>query len=619
MTTSKKTNNGAELNLVTTNDINDHYAAAHEKEDVSDWFVKCLLNLGIDQVFGLPGAAIEPLYNGLGRAKREMPIGPSIITVKHEAAAAFAAEGYYKATGKIALCCATAGPGTTNLITGLASAKLERVPMLVVTGQTKLEDFSRGVIQDSSRDGISTVSLLNEVCNYSSMVTHPSQLIHKLHAALSIAMGPNPGPVHLSVPLDIFRMPLHNLSTPFPAFNIFKAGLAPVESIMPDQLFVEALSTFNRFTEAATVVIGTQCADAIDEIIELANTLNWNIIATPNAKGLIDHQLECFKGTVGLGGHALAYKTLDSTKGPILILGTPFDEVTTGGWDTSQLPPHRVIQIDPSPLNLQTFLPAKVRCTANVKNFVLRLKSALYEKYEIKSPQQLQLRESLRPSYIDQRHWDSFETQDIQSHCIKPQKFMWKLNELAGKDTAICTDTSGPYMWAMHMWQSKPHKRVSTPNNFYLSMALSTMGWALGASVGVAQGLKSHDDFNPVICITGDGSYLMSSQEIGTAVQQGLNIAFFVLNNASYGIVEHCQVIVGAEQIAFKLPDVNYADFGKGFGIPSFRIQSIEDLEKAWDVFVETPGPVLFDVIIDADEMPPFGHRLESLGFANKK
>ena len=168
----------------------------------SDLIVEYLEQFGVEYVFSIPGSPLGPLFDALARSARRG--GPRLILARHEAGSAFIADGYARESGRIGVCCSTTGPGATNLITGVASAYAEQVPMLVITSQTRLPDFSRGGFQDSTRNGVDIMGMFEHCTRYNSMVTHPEQLEKKLAAALTAALGTPRGPVHLSIPIDIF-------------------------------------------------------------------------------------------------------------------------------------------------------------------------------------------------------------------------------------------------------------------------------------------------------------------------------------------------------------------------------------------------------------------------------
>src|SRR5512136_1111408 len=169
---------------------------------LSDLIVDYLEQFGVEYVFGVPGSPLGPLFDALERSERRG--GPCAVLTRHESGAAFIADGYARVSGRVGVCCSTTGPGATNLITGVASAFAEQIPMLVITSQTRIPDLSRGCFQDSSRDGVDIMGMFAHCTRYNSMVTHPNQLENKLASALTSALGNPKGPAHLSIPADIF-------------------------------------------------------------------------------------------------------------------------------------------------------------------------------------------------------------------------------------------------------------------------------------------------------------------------------------------------------------------------------------------------------------------------------
>ncbi|MCK4690724.1 MAG: thiamine pyrophosphate-binding protein, partial [Desulfuromonadales bacterium] len=171
--------------------------------DLADLLVEQLEQIGVEYIFGVPGGAIEPLYNAMARSSRKGGLRP--IVARHESGAAFMADGYARETGKLGVCCSTTGPGATNLITGVASAYTDHIPLLVITAQTRLPDFSMGAFQESSADVTDILGMFEHCTRYNTIVTHADQLEKKLAAAFVTALQPPKGPAHLSVPVDLLR------------------------------------------------------------------------------------------------------------------------------------------------------------------------------------------------------------------------------------------------------------------------------------------------------------------------------------------------------------------------------------------------------------------------------
>ena len=173
---------------------------------MADLLVAYLDQLGVEYVFGVPGGAIEPLYDALARSERRG--GVRAVVARHETGAAFMADGYARNSGKLGVCCSTTGPGATNMITGVASAYENNVPMLVITAQTAISTFGKGAIQDSSCTGVNTVGLYQHCTRYNTLISHIDQFEHKLAAAIMSAMGSPAGPAHISIPRDVMAMPI---------------------------------------------------------------------------------------------------------------------------------------------------------------------------------------------------------------------------------------------------------------------------------------------------------------------------------------------------------------------------------------------------------------------------
>ncbi len=192
--------------LAVDNELSQLSQAEEERlRELGDVVADYLGLLGVEYVFGIPGGAIEPLMDGFARSA--MRNGPMCIVSRHETGAAFMAEGYHLSSGKLGVCFATTGPGTTNLVTGVASAAANKVPMLVITAQTHTDSFGRGAFQESTCTGVDTVKILEPLAKYNSLVSHSQQLEHKLVAAVMAAMAHPRGPVHLTIPINVLRSP----------------------------------------------------------------------------------------------------------------------------------------------------------------------------------------------------------------------------------------------------------------------------------------------------------------------------------------------------------------------------------------------------------------------------
>lgn len=620
--------------------------------EAGDLVVNYLAQIGVDYVFGVPGGAIEPLYNALGRSARRE--GPRAIVARHETGAAFMAEGYTRETGKLGVCCATTGPGATNLITGVASAYQDNIPMLVITAQTPINTFGKGAIQDSSCTGINTVGMFQYITRYSSLVSHVSQLEPKLIRALTAAFQSPCGPVHLSIPLDILRSPLAHSQ---PACNL-KQLLLPGALVDVDQF--AALTSQLSKSRGLVLLVGEGCGKAIGDILEFALLKGASVITTPHGKGLVNPYHPSYKGVFGFAGHTTAEEVLrDGHVDLVLAIGTNLDEFGTNGWDVTALLNDKLIHIDAIEANFARSPMARLHVSGNIAAIFKKLleEYSAHKKAQIsaldistlvpeKRAAQTYITDrklvenkeaninapfaphvvadsklaprSIHPArQLPMRHFALADEGKYRDDItpIKPQRLMYDLARLFPPHTRYLADTGNTLLWTIHYLHPFDRRisgrRVPAGGMFRINMGLASMGWAIGAAVGTALGCPGM----PVVCITGDGSFLMSGQEITTAIMEKLPVVYVILNDAALGTVKHGQRLGKAETVGFKLPEIDFAMMARAMGANAHVIKSPQDMTNL-DIatLCKHPGPTVLDVRIDRQEVPPLGMRMRSLG-----
>ena len=260
----------------------------------ADMILDYLADMGVQYIFGVPGGAIEPLYNALARREANgYAKGPYCVVARNESGAAFMADGYARATGKLGICCATTGPGTTNLITGVASAYADNIPILVITPQTALPNFGKKGLQESSSDAIDTVAMMACCTRYNTMVSHLDQLEGKLYTSLLMAFRPPGGPSHISIPMDIMAEPLKKKEHYYDVNNHYQQPQVVDENSLV-KLCAEMLNSQN-----VVIFIGAGANKAIADIIQFANLINASLITTPAAKALVSNNHPNFCGVFG--------------------------------------------------------------------------------------------------------------------------------------------------------------------------------------------------------------------------------------------------------------------------------------------------------------------------------
>jgi acetolactate synthase-1/2/3 large subunit len=585
--------------------------------EVADLLVAYLEQIGVEYVFGIPGGAIEPLFNAMARSQRRG--GLRAIVARHEAGAAFMADGYARETGRLGVCCATSGPGSTNLITGVACAHDNNVPLLAISGLPVLSSFGRGALQESSSTGVNSFAMFHHCTRYNDMVTHPSQFERKLANALMTAHQAPGGPAHLAIPLDIMRS---SAPSAFPTYDL--EALFKHEPVLIDEHAVQRLKDALQQAQRVVFVIGASCSEAIEKMMVLASMTNALFITTPDAKGYINPRHNAYRGVFGFGGHTSAKALLESAPDIVLAFGTGFSEFVSGGWCDSLLN-NRLVHIDNSEENLLRSPMAMLHVRGHIRTICERLVELLQGETPpvIDSPR-------IRHEGVDHLQTDitfqSRESYESEATPIKPQRLMKALSEHFPPNTRFLADSGNSMVWTVHYLQPHnrriertrqpadgmtPEQRSGTANWLRVMMDFCPMGWAIGAAVGIARGNPAC----PVVCITGDGAFLMSGQEITVAAMEGLTVIYVVLNDGALGMVKHGQRLAKAEVTCFELPQVDYRKLAESMGIPGHVIHSPHELDNLdFDTILRRKGPTLLDVRIDGEEVPPMLLRMKTLG-----
>ncbi|MDD3651133.1 thiamine pyrophosphate-binding protein [Immundisolibacter sp.] len=619
-----------------------------------DLIVHYLQQIGVEYVFGVPGGAIEPLVNAIARGMRRG--GPKLVVARHESGAAFMADGYARETGKLGVCFATTGPGATNMITGVASAHQDGIPLLAITAQTKLENFGRGGLQESSCTAIDTIGIYKHITKYNTLISHQNQLERKLIKAILSAFQQPCGAVHLSVPLDITRA----ITQP-PSLAPNLADLIKKPSTI-DRAKVEDLYAKISGARKICFLLGEGARGAVGRILALALRLDAPVLTTPYGKGLISPFHRQFRGVIGMGGHRSALATLNNQSVDYIIaVGTSFGEFATGSWPDAALH-HRLIHVDANPEHFHGSHMAQLHILGDPLAIFNQIDEFLGPSQPLETtnkretftaPNQVIGQQSLsifhstpNTTSTSFHHIPNCSLDDPEKYLsdaspIKPQRLMGILPRVLPAGTRFIADGTGANFWAIH-YLHIPDRRIaerrsaadrrnlpmiSTDNRttsarrrtdqrqtseslFRCPGEFGSMGWGLGAAIGTALGSPDM----PVVVLTGDGSMLMNGQEMTVALQKQLCVIFVVMNDSALGTVKHGQRLSGAEPIGFDLPEVNFAAMAQAMGINACRIQSPTQLISI-DFFkiCQKKQPYLIDVLVDTEEVPPLGGRMKAL------
>jgi acetolactate synthase-1/2/3 large subunit len=606
----------------------DEDVAAPLQVEAAEIVISCLERAGVEYVFGVPGGAVEPLYNALARSARRG--GPRPVAARHEGGAAYMADGYARETGKLGVCIATSGPGATNLLTGIACSYGNNVPVLALTGQPALPLFGRGALQESACTGVDVVGMFSHCTRYNTLVSHVDQVETKTVNAILHAMRRPNGPSHLSIPVDVQR----TLVFPRP-LGISHHGLLREAPSLLDERAVSALERELASATRLVFLIGDGAAEAVDAIMALVSLTGALFITTPDAKGLINPFHEAYRGVIGLGGHASAEGALKADPDVVVAFGTGFGELASAGWNRNLLN-NRLIHVDENEENLIRSPMARLHVRGRIKAVCDRILASRQPSFGALpaattagthapgTPGTPSMPRFPHGYGVTLQAPDRFQSEACP---IKPQRLMKELSRVFPPNARFLADAGNSMVWAAHYLQPwnrrgighrmKPlgyvhgERRSGTASWLRIALEFCPMGWAIGAAIGIARANAAC----PVVCITGDGSWLMSGQELTVAAEEGLPVVFVILNDSAYGMVMHGQRLAGAEPIGFKIGAVDFRLMAEAMGVPGHVIESPADLDRLdFEAMASRPGPTVLDVRIDREEVPPMVMRLKTLG-----
>ncbi len=550
--------------------------AARAGSCLADELVDELARFGIDTYFGVPGGAIEPLLNAISRQRALGRV--RFIGMRSEAGAAFAADGHFRASGRMAVCTATTGPGIANLLTATMAAHADRIPILLVTPQVALAKEGRGALQDSSPDGHDLPRILGECTRYSTTVSHPDQLAHKLSRALSLAQTPPYGPVHLAVPSDLLAAAgAERARSGAPKLPLSQ----PLDRVALDELCAKAIAA--RFP---LFYVGDDAGPLGRRLWRLARTLGGAVVSSPAGKRWIGHLDPTYRGVLGFSGHPDARQALDRAD-VVIAFGATFDELSTNAWSLlTDVPLYAVDRHAEFACRLPNAQPVVASPSDALEELLRRLPTAPTISHYPRASGALRImhRGAGGP--------------------VHPSHLMQWLSQVLPDDVVVHVEAGNSFSW------STRDLLRPMPDTYRVAMGLSTMCWAISAVIGAAIASPRRS-----ICICGDGSMLMSSLELTVAVQHRLPVTYIVLNDAGLGMVRHGQRLGGAESIGHEIPDVRFDHLAQACGARGYRVEAAEDLERLpveW-LSDDTGGPALIDVCIDREAVPPMADRVRGL------
>ena len=526
---------------------------------------------GVDIVFGLPGGANLPIYDELVDANFRH------VLVRHEQAAAHMADGYARIKRKAGVCMATSGPGATNLITGIATAHADSIPMVAITGQVPVAMIGKDAFQETDIIGIA-----NPCTKYAFQPRKAVEIPEVIKKAFYITESGRPGPVLVDIPKDVQQ---EKAEIEFP--DLIKVrGYKP--AFDPDLSQIEKAITLIMKAEKPIIMAGggVILSGAFHELQTLAEILMCPVVTTFKGKGAFPETQPLAMGPIGMHGHAEANKIIIEAD-CIIAIGARFSDRSVGRFDEFGKG-MSIIHLDVDPAEIGKNKSVDVAVVGDVKSSLRTLVKMLTTKGMRKDPDNSWLKR--RKELIE------YYTSTIKDYSreITAKKTLKKLRELLPSEAIVTTEVGQCQMWA------SLHFDVITPGTFFSSTGLGTMGFGFPASIGA----KAAKPDVPVIDIAGDGSFNMTENSLAVSVLEKLPVIVFLLNNYMLGMVAQWQRTfynrryMGVQQN--RCPD--YVKLAESYGAQGMRVQSINELDKAIKAGLSSDVATVIDIPIDPEE-----------------
>jgi acetolactate synthase-1/2/3 large subunit len=538
--------------------------------------LECLVREGVDCFFGYPGGVTLPLYD----AMYDHPIRH--VLVRHEENACFAAEGYARATGKVGVCCATSGPGATNLITGLVDSMMDSIPIVAITGQVTSKLIGSDAFQEADTFGIT-----RSCTKHNFMVQNVADLPQIVHEAFYIASSGRPGPVLVDIPKDVFQAQGHYApvtSIHLPGYKVFTEGHT-------GQIKRAAQMIWDAERPWVYAGGGIIAAGASDELREFAELVDAPVVCTLMGLGGMPAMHPNFVSMPGMHGSYAANMGMSNCD-VMIALGVRFDDRVTGR--LSAFAPHaKVIHVDIDPAEVGKNRTPDLPIVGDVKRVLEKLNKVLADMAPLRKAK----RAAERQAWWSQvRAWkQEFPLAASYSDTeIKPQHLMAEIDRLSGGQAIVASDVGQHQMWAAQLI------RFNEPRLWINSGGLGAMGFGLPAAIG-AQFARPD---KLVFAVVGDGGFQMSIPELATIAAYGLPVKIVVMNNGYLGMVRQWQELFYNNRLSAVELEC-FPDAEKLAGAYGFKGRTVEkphELAGALEAAVREPGPYLLNVRVSSYE-----------------
>ncbi len=539
----------------------------------ADILINTLIEQGCETVFGYPGGQILFVYDSLYKYQNEI----NHILTAHEQGAAHAADGYARTTGKVGVVISTSGPGATNLVTGIATAYMDSIPLVAICGNVPTTQIGTDSFQEIDITGVTL-----PITKHNYFVGSVEQLADTVREAFTLAKSGRPGPVLIDIPKDV---------------QIAKCEYTPAPPVEAEEPYA---AKDIRIKEAAEYINsarrpfiyfggGLITSNAQDEMLKLADKIDAPMGCSMMGLSAIPTEHQRFLGMQGMHGHYASSMAMHHAD-LIISLGVRFNDRVTGD-RTKFATGAKIIHIDVDGSELSKTVNSTCGLRGDVK---LTLEKLIPMINENKKPDWAKVVDTFR-----QEEYNNLDNRD----CLTPRSALLTLNKYLGENTAVCTDVGQHQMWSAQSLSFSKSRR------FVTSGGLGTMGFGLGAAIGAAFGTKERS-----VLVTGDGGFGMCLNELATVVTYNIPVVILIMNNGVLGMVRQWQTLFFNKHYSNSILNrkTDFVSLARSFGADGEAVSSVEELSSALEKAFEMKGPYIIDCTIDKDEfvlpmLPPGG------------
>ena len=555
----------------------------------------------VEVVFGIPGGPLLPLYDRLAGH-------PTIrlILVKHEQAAAYAAFAYARVSGRLGVCVATLGPGATNLVSGLPVALVASAPVLALTGQVQTTAYARSAHQESTGwfRTPNQEAMFAATCKHTATCIEPARFPDLVRHSIRIATSGRPGPAHLIIPANLLHQEINYEPLDPAQYRLLEHKIC-------DEAAIAAIAAKVTAARYPIILAGERALlpDASLELQALAERFSIPVLTDLSCKSALDEWSPMFMGCMGVLGHKAGERYLKEKSDLVLAVGQTFNEISTLSWDPALARDGRLIQLDTDPEEIGKVYPVAMASAGHLPTMLKRLA----ERLEATGVRDQDKRQAAVAALLEQHPLFAAREMESEKVPLLPQRVVAEIRQGLPEEALVLSDSSKWTRWLGRYFQARRRTFVTAHD-------YEPMGWAVSGVLGARLACPDR----PVVCVSGDGAFLMSAMELATAANYKLDIIWLIMNDSRLGIIYDLQKgLYGGRIAATTYENPDFVQFAAAFGIPGQVIEKPGELAASLKEAVRRGGAAVFDIHFDPDEIPPVRPRslliTREMGLPNPK